>query len=99
MGYFSFVPKMELHDGLRTTTWRYRSRVFGTQTELNAACAVASRLAGRTIIPGGPNQHVRDEHLTMFIVHTVSGLVEARLVSQTTWCTSSTPRTTSKTRA
>jgi len=58
---------------------RDRPRVFGAQTELNAACAVASRLAGRTIIPGGPNKHVRDEHLTVFIVHTASGLVVARL--------------------
>ena len=49
------------------------------RTELNAACAVASQVAGRTIIPGGPNQHVRDEHLTGFIVHTASGLVGARL--------------------
>ena len=70
---------MELQDGSRTTTWRYRPRVFGTQTELNAACAVASRVAGRAIVPCGPNQHVRDEHLTVFIVHTVSGLLGARL--------------------
>ena len=71
MGIVGFVPKMELQLALRTTTWRYRPRVFGTQTELNAVCAVSSQVAGRTIVPGGPN-HVRDEHLTVFIVHTVS---------------------------
>ena len=55
--------------------------MFGTQPELNAACAVASQVVGRTIIPRDPNQQalVRDEHLTVFIVHTVSGLVGARL--------------------
>jgi len=79
MGIVGFVPGMELEAALRTTTWRYRPRAFGTQTELNAACAVASQVDGRTIVPGGPNQHVRDEHLTVFIVHTVSGLVGSRL--------------------
>ena len=64
MGIVGFVPEMELQLALLTITWRYRPRVFGNQTELNAACALAARLAGRTIIPGGPNQHVRDEHLT-----------------------------------
>ena len=58
MGIVGFAPDMELQDGSRSSTWRYRPCVFGTHTELNAACAVASRLAGRTIIPGGPNQRV-----------------------------------------
>ena len=71
MGIVGFVPDMELQHGWRTNTWRKRPRMFGTQTKLNAACAVASRVAGHTIVPGGPNQHVRDEHLTEFIVHTV----------------------------
>ena len=78
MGIVGFVPEMELQAVMWTTTWRYRPRAFGTQIDLNAACAVASQVAGRTIVPGGPNQHVRNEHLTVFIVHTVSGLVGAR---------------------
>ena len=79
MGIVGFVPDMELQDGWRTTTWRKRPRMFGTQPKLNAACAVASQVAGLAIVPGGPNQYVRNEHLTVFIVHTVSGLVGSRL--------------------
>jgi len=40
---------------------------------------VASQVAGRTIVPGGPKRHVRDQYLTLFIVRAVSGLVGARL--------------------
>jgi len=40
---------------------------------------VRSGLSSRTIAPGGPKQHVRDQYLTLFIVRAVSGLVGARL--------------------
>jgi len=56
-----------------------QTTVFGTQSQLGEACAVASRVAGRTIVPGGPKQHVRDQYITLFIVCAVSGLDGARL--------------------
>ena len=40
---------------------------------------MASRVAGRTIVPGGPKQHVRDRYLTLFIVRAVSGIGGALL--------------------
>jgi len=52
---------------------------FGSQSTLDEACAVASQVAGRTIVPGGQKQHVRDQHLTLLIVRAVSGLDGARL--------------------
>ena len=50
-----------------------------SQSTLYAARAVTSRVADRTIAPGGPKQHVRGPYLTLFIVHAVSGLDGARL--------------------
>ena len=79
VGIVDFIPEVELKVGWQTTTWRKRPHMFGTHSTFDAACAVASRVAGRTIVPGGPKQHVRDRHITLFIVHAVSALVGARL--------------------
>ena len=39
---------------------------------------MASRVAGRTIVPGGPKQQVRGRYIMLFVVRAVSGLVGAR---------------------
>ena len=50
--------------------------MFGTQSTFDAVCAVASRVAGRTIVPP---KHVRGRYIKLFVVRAESGLVGARL--------------------
>ena len=93
MGIVGFIPEVELQVRWRTTTWRKRPRVFGTQSRFDEACAVASQVAGRTIVPGGPKQHVQGRSLSSYAQK--PGPKELSMVSETTWCTFSTTRTTS----
>jgi len=59
---------------------------------------VSFQVAGRTIVPGGPKQHVRDQYITLSILHAVSGLDRARLGFGDN-LVHIQPRTTPKTRA
>ena len=95
MGIVGFVPEMvtgrfvDYCVALPTARVRHPSRA-----QRGVRSGFSSRRPHNR--PRGPKQHVRDQHLTMFIVRAVSVLASN---SETTWSTSSTPRTTSKTRA
>ena len=97
-------PNVELQVGWQTTTLRKRPRVFGTQSTFDAALAVASQVAGRTIVfgvVGGPKQHVQGRFITLFIVSAEAGPEGALLGvgDILVHCTSSTTLRTSNTRA